>query len=135
MYKPNPVATKYVVNSLAATTADFLTFYMLVNGILCEAVTATMLGNIAGAFVSFWILQRWVFVDAAPEKLAWQLSKFAAGVGICIVSNMLLVAVLNHFLGWAPWPSRVTAAIGAWGLGYWINHKLVFRKADNVDNG
>ena len=122
------VTAKYVVNSLAATTADFLTFYMLVNGVLCEAVTATMLGNIAGALVSFGILQRWVFRDASTERLSWLLSKFAAGVAICIVSNMLLVGLLHHFLGWAPWPSRIVAAVSAWILGYWINHKRVFRR-------
>lgn len=123
-----PVAAKYVVNSLAATTADFLTFYMLVNGILCEAVTATVFGNVAGACISFWILQRWVFTDATSERLTWQLSKFAAGVGICILSNMLLVGIFHHLMGWTPWPSRITAALGAWVLGYWINHRLVFRK-------
>jgi len=118
---------KYLGNSLAATGADFTTFHMLVFSMQMEAVKATMLGNMAGAGVSFTLLQWWVFRGVSQDHIARKIVKFAVGVGICIISNMILVAIFNHLMGWTPWPSRITAAVGAWALGYWYNARVVFK--------
>ena len=52
--------------------------------------------------------------------------KFESSLAV-LLSNMLLVSLLHYLLGWAPWPARIAAAVGAWSLGYWFNKKIVFK--------
>jgi|JI7StandDraft_1071085.scaffolds.fasta_scaffold06240_3 putative flippase GtrA len=125
--KSKTTTLKYVINSLVATTADFLTFFLGVNGLHLETVFATLLGNTAGAGVSYSVQHHWVFKHKSEQKMRVRIAKFAVGVAISMLSNMVLVSLLHYLFGWAPWPARVGAAIGAWSLGYWFNKKIVFK--------
>jgi putative flippase GtrA len=111
---------------LTATSVDFLTFHLLVFAMHWHSVEATLGGNITGAAVSFWMQQRWVFKDAQPEKLRRRILRFLLGVGVCIIANTAVMALLTGLAGWAPWPSRVLSACAAWLLGFWFNRKVVF---------
>jgi putative flippase GtrA len=120
-------ALKYVVNSLAATSLDFWSFHLLLSTASWSVVGATFGGNTMGAAISFWLQQRWVFKDAQPVRLRKRLIRFVTGVGLCMVSNMVFVAILADIAGWPAWPARITAACAAWILGFWFNRKVVFR--------
>lgn len=122
---------KYAVNSVAATNADFLTFHALHKGLGGEAVMSTLGGNAVGAGVSFLILQQWVFRDAAPTRMRRKVSRFALGVAVSMAANMALMAAMHHGIGMSAWPARVGSAVGAWGVGYWFNKKVVFKKTEN----
>ena len=125
--KSKKTAIKYAFNSVVATTADFMVFLIALNGLQIETVIATLMGNTAGATVSYSILHQWVFKHKSEQKIRVRIAKFAVGVAISMLSNMLLVSLLHYLLGWAPWPARIAAAVGAWSLGYWFNKKIVFK--------
>lgn len=118
---------KYALNSLTATSADFSAFFLFFNGIGLEAVFSTFLGNLVGATVSYSMQARWVFKAKTEQKKRVRIAKFAVGVVIGILSNLFLVSLLHYLLGWATWPARIAAAVGAWSLGYWFNKKIVFK--------
>jgi putative flippase GtrA len=125
--KSKSTVLKYVVNSMAATTADFLTFFLMSDGLGVEVVVATLTGNTAGAAASYSVLHEWVFKNKSEQKKRVRVAKFAFGVALCMLSNMVLVSLLHYLFGWAAWPARIGAAIGAWSLGYWFNKKVVFK--------
>lgn len=125
--KSKVTVLKYAFNSLVATTADFFTFHLLVDGLTVETVSATFWGNVAGAVVSFSLLQHWVFKNTSEKKTRRRISKFTLGVAITMLSNMMLVTLLHYIFGWSAWPARIGAALGAWALGYWFNRKIVFK--------
>lgn len=129
--KKRAATLKYAVNSVVATQADFITFHLLHEGMSGDAVFATFGGNTVGAGVSFLLLQRWVYPHAAPDKMRRRLTRFALGVAVSTAANVALMSALHHWSGWAPWPSRIGAAGGAWGIGYWFNQNVVFKKAEN----
>ncbi len=125
--KSKSTVLKYGLNSIVATMADFLMFFIMSNGLGSEVVIATFVGNAAGAGVSYTVLHEWVFKNKSEQKRRVRVAKFTLGVAICMLSNMILVSLLHYLFGWAAWPARVGAAVGAWSLGYWFNKKVVFK--------
>jgi putative flippase GtrA len=118
---------RYVLNSVAATATDFLVYGWLLRW-HSEPVLSALSGNIAGASASFLLLHHWVFKDAEQQRWHRKLVKFASGVAIVMATNALVVGVLYHWLGMDAWPARITAAVTAWGTGYWFNRNIVFEK-------
>ncbi len=124
--KSKSTVAKYALNSLMATTADFSAF-LLSNNMGNEVLISTIMGNTVGAGVSYAVLHEWVFKNKSEQKRRVRVAKFAFGVAICMLSNMVLVSLLHYWLGWSAWPARIGAAVGAWSLGYWFNKKVVFK--------
>jgi putative flippase GtrA len=122
------VSAKYMINSVVATTTDFMIYGVLVNALDNEPVQSVLMGNIGGAAVSFLLLHHWVFRDASAQKIRKKVFRFMMGFALTMSTSAVLVAFIHHGLGGSPWVARLTAAGVAWGLGYWFNRHIVFKK-------
>jgi len=111
-----------------ATAADFSAFHLLADIAKTEIVTSTLGGNLFGAINSFLLLYFWVFKGAQEGKLSQKISKFAIGVILCTLCNMLFAGLFHYCFGWSIWNARIIAALGTWVLGYWYNKRITFRQ-------
>jgi putative flippase GtrA len=120
---------QYALNSVLATAADFTIFFLLTHYTNVEIMLSTILGNAAGAIVSFFLLYHWVFRDHSTKKWHRYMPRFAFGVAVCTVSNSLLTGFLHYSFQLEPVLARIAAAILTWMLGYQLNKQIFVKKA------
>ena len=117
---------KYGLSSLTATAVDFLVFHLALSWLFMAAVPATVLGRSAGACVAFALQRNWVFRPTDAARRWFLVVKYSVGVLLGMGYNVGAVWMLHDWLGWGPWPARVSAAVSGWFLIYLFNHLFVF---------
>lgn len=118
---------KYGLSSLTATAVDFFVFHLALSWLLIAAVPATVLGRSAGACVAFALQRKWVFRQRDAARRWFLVVKYSIGVLLGMGYNVGAVWFLHDWLGWGPWPARVSAAVSGWFLIYLFNHLFVFK--------
>ena len=93
--------SQHQVGALIATSVDYGVMILCVSLVGATPVWGTVLGSIAGAFVSFTLGRRWIF-DAERGQLAGQALRYALVSGLSLCGNAagewLLVRAHVHYV-------------------------------------
>jgi len=128
MYKYLRIFLKFMSASGIATTVDFSASYSLVSGFQVNDEWATLVGNILGAIIGFWVSRTWVFQAKDTQSLTWQGIKYA----IVAVGNSAMnvggVALLSQLGSWHYLTVRVVVGVIVFVVySYGLNQWFVFK--------
>jgi putative flippase GtrA len=88
--------SQHQVGALIATAVDYLVMIACVSLAGWSPVTGTVVGSVAGAFVSFTLGRRWIF-DAARGPLVHQALRYALVSGLSLCGNAAGEWILVRF--------------------------------------
>lgn len=111
-----------------ATSADFTASYSLVSGFDVNDEWATLVGNILGAIVGFWVSRNWVFKANETQSLTWQGIKYALVATGNSAMNVAGVALLTSWVTWSYLSVRVVVGVVVFVVySYGLNQWFVFK--------
>jgi putative flippase GtrA len=87
--------SQHQVGALVATAVDYAVMILCVSLLGAPPVLGTIVGSIAGAFVSFTLGRRWIF-DAERGSLVSQAWRYALVSGLSLCGNALGEWLLVH---------------------------------------
>lgn len=117
---------KYGSASVAATSADFATFYVAMTLSGATPVLATIVGRTVGSMIAFLLHRSWVFRYSKNSDGNLLRMKYVLGIFLGMGLNAAGVWFLNGALGLDPWPARIISATAVWFTGFLFNKKIVF---------
>jgi putative flippase GtrA len=121
--------TRYAAAGAIGTAAQYLTLGALVRIAGANAVLASTLGMIAGAFINYVLNYRYTFGSSQRHRESMPRFFFVAAISLAI--NGAAMTVLTAVVGWHYLPSQIIATGLVLVSGFVANRVWTFReKAD-----
>jgi len=119
---------RFIIAGLAATGANISTFYALAVLMRLWYVPASMMGFLAGFFVSFTLQKFWTFQDRGTERIGGQVTKYFLLFLFNLGLSTGVVYLLVEYIQIAPIIAQLFAAATIACYSFFVYKFFVFHR-------